>query len=174
MTDPRYPIGRFSPDTTPSPQTRSHHMEQIAALPASLRQAVHGLSEKQLDTPYREGGWTVRQVVHHVADSHMNAYVRLKLAVTEDAPTIKSYDETAWAELSDSKLTPVEVSLTLVESLHARWTILLHSLKAEDFQRKFIHSESGPHDVDWILGLYSWHGNHHVAHITSLKNRMKW
>src|SRR5215831_3596717 len=171
MSDPRYPIGRFVPDAHPSPELRKRHVDQIAGLPARMRQAVHGLTPAQLDTPYREGGWTVRILAHHVPDSHMNAYIRCKLALTEDAPTVKPYDEAAWAKLKDSELTPVEVSLGLLESLHARWTVLLRSLKAEDFERKFVHPESGPHDVDWLLQLYSWHGNHHVAHITSLRER---
>jgi hypothetical protein len=173
MTDPRYPIGRFSPDPNPTPETRNRHIDQIAQLPGQMRRAVAGLKEDQLSTPYREGGWTVRQVVHHVPDSHLNAYIRFKWAMTEDSPTIKAYDETAWATLKDSQLTPVDISLTLLESLHARWTVLLRSLKAEDFQRKFTHPESGPHDLDWLLGLYAWHGNHHVAHITSLREKMK-
>jgi uncharacterized damage-inducible protein DinB len=174
MTDFRYPIGRFSPDSNPTPETRARHIDQIAGLPRRMRQAAAGLKENQLSTPYREGGWTVRQVVHHVADSHLNAYIRFKWGLTEDAPTIKPYNETTWAELKDSQLTPVEVSLTLLESLHGRWTVLLQSMQAEDFQRRFTHPDSGPHDLDWLLELYSWHGNHHVAHITSLRERMKW
>jgi hypothetical protein len=174
MTDLRYPIGRFTPDPKPTPETRNHQIEQISSVPARMRRAVAGLDDNQLATPYRDGGWTVRQVVHHVPDSHLNAYIRFKWAITEDAPTIKPYDEGAWAKLKDSELTPVEVSLALLESLHARWTVLLRSLKAEDFERKFIHPESGSHDVDWLLQLYSWHGDHHVAHITSLRERMKW
>jgi hypothetical protein len=174
MTDLRYPIGRFTPDPKPTPETRNRHIEQISSVPARMRRAVAGLDDNQLATPYRDGGWTVRQVVHHVPDSHLNAYIRFKWAITEDAPTIKPYDEGAWAKLKDSELTPVEVSLALLESLHARWTVLLRSLKAEDFERKFIHPESGSHDVDWLLQLYSWHGDHHVAHITSLRERMKW
>jgi hypothetical protein len=174
MGDDRYPIGRFTPDPNPTPDTRNRHIEQISGLPLQMRRAVAGLDEKQLATPYRDGGWTVRQVVHHVPDSHLNAYIRFKWAMTEEAPTIKAYDESAWAALKDSELTPVDVSLTLLESLHARWTVLLRSLKPEDFQRRFVHPESGPHDLDWLLGLYSWHGNHHVAHITSLRERTKW
>lgn len=174
MSDPRYPIGRFTPDPDPTLESRNRLIEQIASTPLRMRQAIAGLSEQQLNTPYREGGWTVRQVVHHVPDSHLNAYIRFKWALTEDEPTIKPYDEGAWATLKDSELTPVDVSLTLLESLHARWTVLLRSLKAEDFQRKFVHPESGPHDVDWLLGLYSWHGTHHVAHITSLREQMGW
>jgi hypothetical protein len=174
MTDPRYPIGRFTPDPKPTAETRNHHIEQISITPSRMRRAVAGLDENQLATAYRDGGWTVRQVVHHVPDSHLNAYIRFKWAITEDSPTIKPYDEAAWAKLKDSELTPVEVSLALLESLHARWTVLLRSLKAEDFERKLIHPDSGLHDVDWLLQLYSWHGNHHVAHITSLRERMKW
>lgn len=174
MTDPRYPLGRFVPDPNPTPETRARHIEAISALPGRMRQAVAGLQPNQLDTPYREGGWTVRQVVHHVPDSHLNAYIRCKWAITEENPTIKAYDETAWAQLKDSELTPIEVSLALLESLHARWTVLLRSLKAEDFKRKWVHPDSGPHDVDWLLSLYAWHGNHHLAHITSLRERMKW
>ena len=174
MTDLRYPTGRFVPDSNPTPETRNRHIEQIAGLPKKMRQAVAGLTETQFDTPYREGGWTVRQVVHHVPDSHLNAYVRFKWALTEDAPVIKAYDETSWAELKDSQLTPIEVSLTLLESLHARWTALLKSLNSQDFQRTFTHPDSGPHDMNWLLQLYSWHGNHHVAHITGLRERMKW
>jgi hypothetical protein len=174
MGDPRYPIGRFTPDPNPTPEMRKHHIEQISGTPARMRRAVAGLDENQLATPYRDGGWTVQQVVHHLPDSHLNAYIRFKWAMTEDAPTIKPYDEGAWATLKDSALTPVDVSLTLLESLHARWTVLLRSLKAEDFQRKFIHPDSGPHDLDCLLGLYSWHGNHHIAHITALRERMGW
>ena len=174
MTDLRYPIGRFVPDPNSTPESRNRHIDQIAGLPQRLRRAVDGLNQDQFSTPYREGGWTVRQVAHHLPDSHLNAYIRFKWALTEDAPTIKAYEESLWAELQDSQLTPVEVSLALLESLHARWTVLLKSLKAEDFKRTFTHPESGPHDLDWLLGLYSWHGNHHVAHITGLRERMKW
>jgi uncharacterized damage-inducible protein DinB len=174
MSDPRYPLGRFTPDAEPTPATRARHIEAIAGLPPRMRKALAGLNDNQLNTPYREGGWTVRQVVHHVPDSHLNAYIRFKWAMTENSPTIKPYDETAWAELKDSELTPVDVSLNLMEALHARWAVLLRSLKAEDFQRTFIHPGSGPHDVDWLLSLYSWHGNHHLAHITGLRERMNW
>ena len=174
MTDLRYPLGRYVPDPNPVPESRGRHIENIASLPQHMRNSLKGLQDNQLDTPYRDGGWTLRQLVHHVPDSHLNAYVRFKLALTEDGPTIKPYDEGAWATLKDSELTPLEVSLTLLESLHARWTVLLRSLKPEEFQRKFVHPASGPHDVDWLLGLYSWHGNHHVAHITSLRKRLGW
>jgi len=174
MTDLRYPIGRFTPDEHPTPEGRARHIEAISMLPKQIQQAMAGLSAAQLDTPYRDGGWTVRQVVHHVPDSHLNAYVRFKLAITEQNPTVKPYDDAAWAQLKDSEFTPVEVSLALLESLHARWTVLLRSLPPEDFQRKFIHPDSGSHDLDWLLGLYSWHGKHHVAHITGLRERMGW
>jgi len=174
MSDLSYPIGPYSHDPNPTPETRARHIDAIAGLPARMRQAVAGLNDNQLDTPYRQGGWTVRQVVHHVPDSHLNAYVRFKWSLTESEPTIKAYDEKAWATLKDSQLTPVEVSLKLLESLHSRWTVLLRSMKAEDFERKFVHPESGPHAVDWLLGLYAWHGNHHVAHITGLRERNGW
>ena len=174
MSDPRFPIGKFHYEGPPSEAARQAFIADIANAPATLRAALNGLSEPQLDAPYRAGGWTVRQVVHHVPDSHLNAYIRFKWAMTEEAPMIKAYDEGAWAALKDSELTPVDVSLTLLESLHARWTVLLRSLKPEDFQRRFTHPESGPHDLDWLLGLYSWHGNHHVTHITSLRERMGW
>jgi uncharacterized damage-inducible protein DinB len=142
--------------------------------PAKLRAAVRGLSNQQLDTPYREGGWTVRQVVHHVPDSHLNSYIRFKWAMTEDEPTIKPYYEDRWAELQDSKVTPIEVSLTLLESLHQRWMLLLRSFREEDWKRKLRHPELGEMTLDHMLSLYAWHGRHHVAHITSLRERMGW
>jgi len=174
MNDPRYPIGRFFADVSPTPETRARHISEIAGLPVRMRQTVAGLSAEQLDTPYRDGGWTVRQVVHHVPDSHLNAYIRLKWTLTEDNPTIKAYDENAWAHLKDSELTPVEVSLALLDAVHSRFVTLLRALEARDFVRRFHHPESGAHDVDWLVGLYSWHGNHHLAHITTLKQRMGW
>jgi uncharacterized damage-inducible protein DinB len=175
MNDPRYPIGGFTPDLTSTPETRARHIDQIAGLPSRLRKAVSQLSSEQLNTPYREGGWTVRQVVHHVPDSHLNAYIRCKLALTEETPTIKPYDEAAWARLKDSELVPADVSLDLLEAVHTRWVTLLRSLRAEDFQRRFIHPEAGgAHDLDWLVALYAWHGNHHLGHITSLKERMRW
>jgi hypothetical protein len=174
MSDSRYPIGRFVPDAHPSPELRKSHIDQIAGLPARLRQAVHGLTSDQLNTPYREGGWTVRVLAHHVPDSHLNAYIRCKLALTEDTPTIKPYDEAAWAKLKDSELTPVEVSLTLLECIHERWVTLLRSLGEQDFQRQFKHPEIGTMSLDGLVALYDWHGNHHLAHITSLRERMRW
>lgn len=149
-------------------------IEVIAAAPLRMREAVAGLSERQLDTAYRDGGWTVRQVVHHVPDSHLNAYVRTKLALTENEPTIKPYDEAAWAKLEDSRVTPVETSLVLLESLHARWCDLLRSIAERDFARTFRHPEHGLVTLDWLLAIYAWHSRHHVAHITALRERMRW
>ena len=146
----------------------------IAETPARMREAVAGLSDAQLDTAYREDGWSVRQVVHHVPDSHLNAYVRLKLALTEDDPLIKPYDEGRWAQLEDSRDTPIEVSLSLLESLHARWIVLLRSLDENDFGRTFRHPDHGSVTLDWLVAMYAWHGRHHVAHITSLRERMNW
>lgn len=174
MPDPRYPIGPFAPDDNPTPETRARHIEEIAALPAKFRKALSGLSPDQLATPYREGGWTLKQVAHHVPDSHLNAYVRFKLALTENVPTIKPYDEAAWARLKDSEISSIEVSLSLLESLHIRWVNLLRAMKQDDFKRKLNHPESGVQTLDRMLALYSWHGKHHTAHITSTRERMKW
>lgn len=173
-TDPRFPIGDFSVPASISAQERSQYIDQIAAAPAAVRAALKGLSGRQLDTPYRDGGWTVRQVAHHVPDSHMNAYVRFKLALTEDSPTIKPYMEDRWARLADTAGTPVDVSLALLDSLHERWVQLLRSLKEEDWKRTFKHPELGDRRLDQTLALYAWHGRHHVAHVTSLRQRMGW
>jgi uncharacterized damage-inducible protein DinB len=172
--DLRYPVGKFSFDGELTAEQRQKFTEEIAAAPKKLRAAVQGLSAEQLDTPYRPGGWTVKQVVHHVPESHMNAYIRFKLALTEDEPTIKPYMENKWAELEDVPNTPIEISLALLESLHQRWVILLKSLTAGDFKRKFNHPELGPQTLDRALAMYAWHGRHHVAHITSLRERMGW
>jgi uncharacterized damage-inducible protein DinB len=175
--DPRYPIGRFEWDRGRPPLTgaeRGRLIEQIAAAPSRLREAVSGLSPEQLDTPYRPEGWTVRQVAHHVPDSHINAYVRFKWSLTETDPAIKIYEESEWAKLEDSKTTPVEVSLELLEALHRRWIVLLRSLEDRDFARTLRHPESGPMNLDHLLAMYAWHGRHHVAHITSLSERMGW
>jgi DinB superfamily len=172
--DPRYPIGKFQMPTQVTPARRQQAIEEIAAAPAKMRTATKGLSESQLDTPYREGGWTVRQVVHHVPDSHLNAYVRLKLALTEDRPTIKPYNEAAWAELADAKTAPIEASQTLLDSVHFRWDRLWRSLKPEDFARKLVHPEHGERTVDWLLFTYEWHGKHHTAHITELRKQRGW
>jgi uncharacterized damage-inducible protein DinB len=153
---------------------RQEAIASIGATPKNLREAVRGLNDKQLDTPYREGGWTVRQLVHHVADSHMNAYVRLKLALTEDKPTIKTYDESVWANLADSKSAPIEVSRKLLDSLHERWDRVWRSLKAEDFSRPLVHPDSGERNIDWLLFVYEWHGRHHAAHITELRKQKGW
>jgi uncharacterized damage-inducible protein DinB len=174
MADLSYPIGKFSFQAPSTREQRQQWIAEIAEAPPKLRAAVAGLSPEQLDTPYRPGGWTVRQVVHHVPDSHMNSYMRFKLALTEDEPTIKPYDEARWAKLADTSATPVEVSLTLLESMHDRWVRLLRSLKDADFERQFRHPELGMMRLDRNLALYAWHGKHHVAHITSLRERMRW
>jgi uncharacterized damage-inducible protein DinB len=174
MDDLRFPVGRFQrPDSLTDPQ-RAEMIETVAAAPARLREAVSGLSEEQLQTPYRPDGWTVRQLVHHVADSHMNAYVRFKLGLTEDRPTIKPYEEARWAELEDTRLTPIETSLTLLELLHERWVNLLRSLNAGDFERTVNHPENGPMSLNALLAMYAWHSRHHVAHVTNLRERMGW
>ena len=174
MEDLRYPVGKFHYDSAASPDQKQAFLEEIAQTPAKLRSAVAGLDDTQFETPYRPGGWTVRQVVHHVPDSHLNSYVRFKLALTEDEPTIKTYAEDRWAELPDNKATPVEVSLTLLDSLHDRWVRLLRSLTPEQWKRTFRHPELGPMTLEKTLALYAWHGRHHVAHITELRKRMSW
>jgi uncharacterized damage-inducible protein DinB len=174
MSDPRYPIGKFKYDGPPTPERRQELLNQIEQAPASLRTAVSGLSEPQLDTPYRPEGWTVRQVVHHVPDSHLNAYIRTKLALTEDEPTIKPYAEDRWAQLADTQATPIDVSLTLLDALHDRWLRLLRSLQREDWKRTFHHPEMGPMSLEKNLVLYAWHGRHHVAHITALRELNGW
>jgi uncharacterized damage-inducible protein DinB len=174
MSDPRFPIGKFHYEGQVSEQQKQAFLSDIAQTPANLRAAVRGLEESQLETPYRSGGWTVRQVVHHVPDSHMNAYVRFKLALTEDDPTIKPYAEDRWADLSDTKATPVEVSMTLLDSLHDRWVRLLRSLTSDDWKRTFRHPELGSMTLEKTLALYAWHGKHHVAHITELRKQMSW
>ena len=172
--DLRYPIGEYERRTFLTPDQRAEAIAQIEKAPKHLRDAVSGLTGGQLDTPYRPGGWTVRQLVHHIPDSHMNAYVRLKLALTEEEPTIKPYEEALWAELPDSRETPVEVSLALLELLHLRWSILLRELPAADFARRLRHPALGLMTIDNLVDLYAWHGRHHVAHITSLRQREGW
>ena len=172
VDDLRYPIGRFHPSPS-APESRIAHIDVLRDLPDCLSEAVNGLEEEQLNTPYREGGWTLRQVVHHVADSHLNCYVRFKLALTECEPMIKPYDEAAWAMLPDNSM-PVDVSLTLIWALHQRWVTLLESMTEKDFHKKFHHPERGVQDLATTLALYDWHSRHHTAHITSLRARMGW
>lgn len=167
-----YPIGKFQWTGPNSDADRAAFIEAIAVVPQKFRAAVANLNDRQIDTPYRPGGWTVRQTVHHVADSHMNAFIRFKLALTETEPGVKPYDEKAWAETADSKL-PVEVSLKLIDSLHERWAALLRSMKPADFRRTLKHPELGIVELDRYVALYAWHGKHHVAHITALREREK-
>ena len=169
----RYPVGRFDRAEVVTPAKRALNLETLRLAPGKLHAAVRGLSDAQLETPYREGGWTVRQVVHHLADSHANAYVRVKLALTEDWPTVKTYDEAAWAKLADSR-EPIEGSLAMFRALHERWVALLESLSDEDFQRGFIHPALGRQTLEASLALYAWHSRHHTAHITSLREREGW
>jgi uncharacterized damage-inducible protein DinB len=172
--DLRYPVGKFTFPSAVSIEDRTKFVQQIREAPARMRAAVAGLSDEQLNTPYRPGGWTVRQVVHHVPDSHLNSYIRFRWALTEDDPAIKTYHEDRWAELSDARTAPVEVSLTLLESLHGRWDALLGSLTDQDWKKTFQHPQLGPVSLEKNAALYAWHGRHHVAHITSLRDRMSW
>jgi uncharacterized damage-inducible protein DinB len=174
VIDTRYPIGRFSAPTTSGPEMRAAHIQTIRLLPERMHAAVKLLSDAQLDTPYREGGWTVRQVVHHVADSHSMSFTRFKLALTEDWPTIKPYNEAAWAELADSKALPIDDSIAMIDALHGRWVALLESMSEEDFKKGYVHPESGRQDLARALALYDWHSRHHVAHITALRARQGW
>lgn len=170
----RYPVGRFRAVSDLTPEQRAEWIERIASAPRRLREAVRGLDEEQLDTPYRDGGWTVRQVVHHLADSHMNGYVRMKLGLTEEEPTVKTYDQDRWAELDDARAGPVEDSLALLEALHRRWSALLRGLSREAFQRTVRHPEWASPTLDDFLQLYAWHGTHHTAHIQGLRDRKGW
>lgn len=174
FSDLSYPTGKFQYETPMSASQRKAAIAAIAATPAKLREAVRGLSPEQLDTPYRPGGWTVRQVVHHVPDSHMNALIRTKLALTENEPAIKPYDEKRWAELADVPSTPIEISLTLLEAVHERWDHLLRAMSDADFSRTLRHPEHGLRTMDWLISLYAWHGPHHVAHVTKLRERNGW
>ncbi|MGA2634558.1 MAG: YfiT family bacillithiol transferase [Terracidiphilus sp.] len=174
QTDLRYPIGRFNPPAASLPGNRSEHIETLRQLPSRLREVTAGLSDAQLDTPYREGGWTVRQVVHHLADSHANAYIRYRLALTEDWPTIKPYDEAAWAELADSRKLPIDVSMAIITGMHARWVALLKSLSEEDFRKGYNHPELGKQVLSTVLAMYAWHARHHTAHISGLRARQGW
>jgi hypothetical protein len=168
--DIRYPIGKFTWSGSNAPAERAAAIDAIAAAPEKMRQAVSGLDEAQLDTPYREGGWTIRQVVHHVPDSHVNSYIRFKLALTEHEPTVKPYDEALWANLIDARTAPIEPSLSLLEGLHYRWAMLLRSLSETDVARKFYHPELGVVTIDQYISLYAWHGKHHVAHVTTARD----
>jgi uncharacterized damage-inducible protein DinB len=174
MTDLRYPIGPFTVPARVTTAERAALIGEIAACPERLRRAVASLSDAQLDTPYRPGGWTVRQVVHHVPDSHVNAYVRMKLAVTEDEPTIRTYEEAQWAELPEARTAPPELSLRLLESLHERWTLFLRSLEPAQFERAYRHPQLGRMTLDAGIAMYAWHGRHHVAHVTTLAEREGW
>jgi hypothetical protein len=173
--DLSYPVGRFTAPMTVTPELRAAAIDEIAALPQRLREAIASLSDTQLDTRYRPGGWTVRQVVHHLADSHLNAYVRLKLALTEDAPTVKPYDEKTWADLVDTRM-PVTPSLAILDGVHARWVAVLRALQPDDYARTFRHPEYPDKilNVDWLGQQYAWHCRHHVAHIRTLRQRQGW
>ncbi len=173
MTDLRYPIGKLELKGRLSSDERGWLIDRMAALPSALRAAVHGLDDAQVDTPYREGGWTVRQVVHHIADSHLNATVRFKLTLTEEQPPVKGYDENAWARLADHRL-PIEPSLALVEPLHLRLVTTLRATPPSAWQRTCVHTEKGRQTLDDLLCTYAWHGHHHVAHITTLRHSRGW
>jgi uncharacterized damage-inducible protein DinB len=173
IDDLRYPIGRFTPPAGNGAAIRTARIQNLRALPEQLRAAVSGMSEMQLDTPYRDGGWTVRQTVHHLADSHANSFIRFKLALTEDWPTIKPYDEAAWARLADSGV-PIDGSLAFIDALHQRWVALLESMSEEDFLKGYVHPENGRQNLARALAIYEWHGRHHTAHITGLRARKGW
>lgn len=171
----RYPVGKFKFPEKLSGEEIIIAIKTIEELPSALEKAVGNLNEQQLHTPYRDGGWTVLQVVHHLFDSHSNSYTRMKLALTEDNPTIKPYKEALWAELEDGRNAPVELGLNLLDLLHQRWVLFLRSMNEKDFERTFFHPESKrTMTIAQTLALYSWHCRHHLAHITELKNRMGW
>ncbi len=175
MDDPRYPVGPFeAPTAVLSPERRVSLVDEIERTPAALRATLSGLGDDQLDTPYRPGGWTLRQVAHHVADSHMNAYIRFRFALTEDEPTIKPYDEARWAELHEARTAPVEVSVALLESLHRRFVLLLRALSPAEWARPFRHPDHGRKDLDWMLAMYAWHGRHHTGHVSALRKQKGW
>ena len=171
--DPRYPIGKFTPPELISSEDRRHAIHLLAEMPEKLREALSGLDDAQLNTPYREGGWTVRQLAHHIADSHMTAFLRVRKALTEDWPVVAGYDEKAFATLADVSA-PAEWSLEILESVHARWVMLLQSLTEEQWHRGFKHEERGPMALDYATMLYAWHSQHHLAHITALRTRQGW
>ncbi len=171
--DLRFPLGNFDKKIEITPESRKEFIRTISQLPVNLEKAVSDLSDEQLETPYRPEGWTVRKTVHHVADSHLNAYTRFKLALTEDVPTIRPYAEDRWANLADSQM-PIDVSLKIIEGIHARWTTLLESMSEEDFQKQLNHPETGIWTLETMLALYEWHSRHHTAHITKLRERNRW
>ncbi|HCC58961.1 MAG TPA: putative metal-dependent hydrolase [Solibacterales bacterium] len=173
MSDPRYPIGKFHYAGPLTPAQRAACIDDIAGLPGQLRSATGNLSDAALDQPYREGGWTVRQVVHHVADSHMHAYARFKFGLTQANPPILAYNEAVWAKLVDARTLPVAASLALLDGLHARWSALLRSLDTADWQRTYVHPENGSMTLDRTLALYAWHGRHHLAHILGVPGRAR-
>jgi hypothetical protein len=172
--DPRYPIGKFARPAQVRAEDREQYLATLSGLPDALRAAISGLNDAQQDTPYRDGGWTVRQLVHHVADSHTNMVVRVRLALTEDWPVIKPYDEAAWAKLEDARLLPIEWSLTILDGLHERLVVLLRGLPEIEWQREYVHPEGGRTTVEQAAALYDWHSRHHVAHVTALRKRMGW
>jgi hypothetical protein len=174
MADLRYPIGKFVEDPNVTDEKRQQWIGEIVGAPALFRFAVAGLTGEQLDTPYREGGWTVRQVIHHMADSHSHVPIRFRLALTEDEPTLKGYDTNKWAELPDAKTGPIEPSLALFEAVHNRWALLLRAMAAKDFARTFKRADGQVHTLDRALQTYAWHGKHHAAHILGLRERMGW
>lgn len=174
MADLRYPVGDFTPTTPFTAAHRTAAITVLAELPARLRLACAGLSDAQLDTPYRPDGWTVRQLVHHVVDSHINAYLRTKFALSDDNPTIRPYPEAVWAEMADARTAPVSMSLNLLDALHGRWVMLLKSLPAEAFARTLMHPERGPMSLDDVMALYEWHARHHTAHVNNLRQREGW
>ena len=172
--DLRYPVGTWTWPAEVTQEERAAFIRDIEALPAKLREAVAGLDPQHLDTPYRDGGWTIRQIVHHVPESHMNSYIRFKLALTEDNPTVKPYDEALWAKLPDASTAPIDLSLDLAEALHKRWELVLRAMTDRDFERTYFHPENGTHKLDAILGLYAWHGRHHAAQIVASRQRNGW
>ena len=169
----RYPTGKFQRPASLDADARARAIDVIVGTPGRLREAVRGLTAEQIETPYRPGGWVVRQVVHHVADSHMNAFIRFKLALTENEPTIKPYDEAEWAKLADTRV-PLETSLTLLDAVHERWLAVLRAMTPADFERMLVHPETGRQRLDQVLALYAWHGPHHTTQITSLRERQGW
>lgn len=174
MEDLRYPVGRYQRPGVLTDEQRRAAIDSIAKTPTAFRAAVKGLGDRQLDTPYRPDGWTVRQVVHHLPDSHMNALIRFKLALTEEKPTVKPYNEAEWAKLEDARTTPVETSLALLDALHDRWHRVLRAMQPSDFRRTLNHPENGEMTLDDLLAMYEWHGRHHTAHVTSLRKRERW